>query len=106
MCLPKVMVVLCDCCVFLLFRPAIVFQRMCVFVLWSQSSSKCCFHMSVLCSCMSLSISALRTGSCGSLWSCCRVVFLLVIRSLMFCGSNLVVLCILPLGMWCLSVGR
>ena len=59
---PKEMVVLGVCVGFLLFSPAMVFQSMCVFVLWSQSSSRCCFHSCVLCSCMSLSICVLRIG--------------------------------------------
>ena len=88
---------------FLFVRPAMVFQSMCMFVLWSQLSSRCCFQRLDLCSCMSLSMLLLITGSVGSLGLCCLMVSLRAMRSLMFCGKSLCLLCILPLGMWCLS---
>lgn len=91
---------------FLLERSSRVFQSMWLFVLWSQSSSRCSCQSSVLCSWISLSISVLRVGSDGSAWFCCLVAFLCVMRSLMFWGSSLCLLCCFPLGMWCLSALR
>ena len=48
-------------------------------------------------------MSLLRFGSVGSLGFCCRMLFLWVIKSLMFWGRSLCLLCCLPLEMWCLS---
>ena len=105
-CVLKVIVVFGVCGGFLLFSPAMVFQSVCEFVLWSQSFSRCCFHMFVLCCCMSLSMLAFMIGICGSRWLVCLVLFLCSMRSLMFCGRSLCLLCIFPLGMWCLSAVR
>ena len=88
---------------FLFLRPASVFQSLCELCLWSQSSSRCCFHSDVLCSWMSESMFAFMAGSVGSLWLVCLMVLRCAIRSLMFCGSSLCLLCIFPFGIWCLS---
>ena len=84
---------------FLFVRFASVFQSLCVLCLWSQSSSRCCFQRSVLCFCICVSISVFRFGSVGSVGFCLLMLFLFVIRFLMFCGSNLCWLCCFPLGM-------
>ena len=99
----KVIVVLVLCSGFLFVRCASVFHSLCVLCLWSQSSSRCCFHSSVLWFCICVSISVLRFGSVGSVGFCLLMLFLCVIRSLMCCGSSLCWLCCFPLGMWCLS---
>ena len=88
---------------FLLERPARVFHSMCELVLWSQLSTRCSFQSSVLCCWICLSISAFRVGRVGSEGFCCLMVFRLDIRSRMFCGRSLCLLCCLPLGMLCLS---
>ena len=104
MVLLKVMVVFGFGLGFLLVRCAIVFQSMCVLYLWSQVvSSRCCLQMSVLCCCICVSMSLLRLGSVGSFGFCCLMLFLCVIRSRIFCGRSLCLLCCFPLGMWCLS---
>ena len=56
-----------------------------------------------MCVSISLSISVLRAGSEVSVGFLCLTVFLLVILSLMFCGSSLCLECCFPLGMLCLS---
>ena len=100
----KVIVVLGFGLGFLFVRCAIVLQSMCVLYLWSHvESSKCCFQISVLWFCIWVSMSLLRFGSVGSLGFCCLMLFLWVIRSLMFCGRSLCLLCCFPFGMWCLS---
>lgn len=99
----KSMAMLSGVCVFLLSSACIVFHSLWVFVLWSQSCSRCSFQMSVLCFCMLLSISLLRSVSLLSFGSFCLIVFLCVIMSRMCVGSSLCLFCIFPLGMCCLS---
>ena len=65
-CVPKVIVVLSECVGFLLFSSAMVFHSVCVFVLWSPISSRCCFQSCVLCSCICVSMLVLRIGIWGS----------------------------------------
>ena len=80
-----------------------VFQSMCVFVLWSQCCVMCCFHMFYLCFWINVSMFLLRSCSWGSLWFCSLILFLFSIVFLMCCGRSLWFLWIFPFGMLCLS---
>ena len=96
----------CVCCGFLFDKPAIVFQRMCVFVLWSQFSSKCCFHMFSLCFCMLLSMSVFSVLMYGFVGFCCLSWFLSFILLMMSCGSGFRFFWCFPWGMLCLSAAN
>ena len=83
--------------------PCMVFQRMCVLCLCSQCASKCSFHRFCLCFCMSEVISSFRSLRAGSQVFALLMLFLCVVLHTMWYGKSLQLLCILPVGMLCLS---
>ena len=87
----------------ILDRPGMAFHRMCVFCLWSQSASRCSFHMFCLCFCMSDVISSFRSFRAGSHVFALLMLFLCVIMHTMSSYRSLQLLCIISFGMLCLS---
>ena len=87
----------------LLDRPCMVFQRVCVLCLWSQWASKCSFHMFCLCFvCRKLSPHlGVWELDHRCLLSLCYFFEWFCILCLRARACKL--LCILPLGMFCLS---
>ena len=62
-------------------------------------SSKSCFQMSVLCFSICMSKPLLRFGSVVYLWFC-QMLFLCVIKSLMFCGRTVGVYVCCAVFLW------
>ena len=87
----------------LLDRPCMVFQRMCVLCLCSQSASKCSFHWYCLCFCMLKVIFSFKSLTAGSQEFALLMLFLCVILHTMWSGKSLQMLCILPFVMLGLS---
>ena len=86
-----------------LFGETMVFHRMWVLCLWSQSASRCSFHMFCLCFCMSEVISSFRSLRTGSQVFALLMLFLFVILHTMSSGKSLQLICIFPFGILCLS---
>ena len=100
----KVMELLCVVGGALLDRPCMVFHIMCVLCMWSQRASRCSFHMfSCSCFCISEVISSFRSLRTGSQVYAFLMLFLCVILHTMSSDKSLLLLCIFPFGMLCLS---
>ena len=97
--LPNWIVILGGFGSFLLFSPLMVFQSLSVFCLWSQLSSRCVFHSSVLYVWMSLDICRLIWCSLKSLGSFCLMWSLFLICVLIWSGRICLFCFSLPLGM-------
>ena len=73
----------------LVYRPCMVFHRMCVLCLRSQCASKFSFHMFCLCFCMSEVISSFRRLRAGSQVFALLILFRRVILHTMWSGKSL-----------------